>query len=125
MNNRQTALKILKDFYVKYEPNFSKKVDEELFNKCYDAFEDELDGVDIFLSCMAYREVDYFDDPDICQFSDEVDYYKSLTIDLYCQNQELAKDKLIYLYHKLMENSEYSKETAYLLSKALDYCIPF
>ena len=95
---------------------------EELFEQVDKQFGNLVDGLDIYLSVIAYIEnIDDFNDSGSVYFGD----YQQFLVDEETTSQKLAKDKLIYIYSKTTEHSGYSSLYSQIFSKALDLCIPF
>ena len=95
---------------------------EELFEQVDKQFGNLIDGLDIYLSVIAYIEnLDDFNDSQSIYFED----YLIFLDDIEVTDEKLAKDKLIYLYYKTTEHCGYSKLYSHVFSKALDFCIPF
>ena len=114
MNNEQTIKHIASQLF--------EDIDEEYLNLAISYFKDEDDGVDIFMS--------------LCFYSDTVgadEDYKEFSLSDWNQVLEGSKSQ-----HKLSKNvlldmfwdvacTGWSDRTIYtnILSKSLDYCIPF
>ena len=74
---------------------YNEEINEELFEQVDKQFGNLVDGLDIYLSVIAYIEnVDDFNDSGSVYFGD----YQQFLVDDETTSQKLAKDKLIYIY---------------------------
>jgi len=98
------------------------EANKEFFELCYNEFDTQPDGVNIFMSSICYYELldDYLDYGGV-----SFDDYWLMLDNHETQDMKLAKDKLVYIYTTLMQDSSYSDKYASFLKKSLDYCIPF
>lgn len=101
---------------------YNEEINEELFEQVDKQFGNLVDGLDIYLSVVAYIEnIDDFNDNGSVYFGDYLTYLDDIEV----TSHLLAKDKLIYIYSKTTEHSGYSSLYSRVFSKALDLCIPF
>lgn len=101
---------------------YNEEINEELFEQVDKQFGNLADGLDIYLSVVAYIEnIDDFNDSGSVYFGD----YQQFLVDEETTSQKLAKDKLIYIYTRTTEHCGYSDVYSQVFSKAIDFCIPF
>ena len=114
MNNEQTIKHIANQLF--------KGIDEEYLDLAISYFKDEDDGVDIFMSLCFY-----------CSSVRQDISYKELLFSDWNQilegsksQHKLSKDILLDMFW-IVASSGWSGRTIYtnILSKSLDYCIPF
>ena len=95
---------------------------EELFEQVDKQFGNLVDGLDIYLSVIAYIEnIDDFNDNGSVYFGDYLTYLDDIEV----TSHKLAKDKLIYIYTRTTEHCGYSDVYSRVFSKAIDFCIPY
>ena len=97
---------------------------EELFEQVDKQFGNLVDGLDIYLSVIAYIEnIDDFNDNGSVYFGDYLTYLDDIEV----TSHKLAQDKLIYIYiyTRTTEHCGYSDVYSRVFSKAIDFCIPF
>ena len=100
----------------------ASELNEELFEQVDKQFGNLADGLDIYLSVIAYIEnIDDFNDSGSVYFGDYLTYLDDIEV----TSHKLTKDKLIYIYTRTTEHCGYSDVYSRVFSKAVDFCIPF
>ena len=114
MNNEQTIKHIASQLF--------EDIDEEYLNLVISYFKDEDDGIDIFMSLCFYSDTIGADED-----------YKEFSLSDWNQvlegsksQHKLSKDILLDIFW-VVASSGWSGKSVYtnILSKSLDYCIPF